>query len=78
MGYPHYLKKDPIKNEVDFSGAQGQITPKLMVWSGRNSNSFKLLGMSLLPARMKKIWSKMKALEWPQDNMLIFLALKGR
>ena len=25
---------------------------------------------------MKKIQSTMKALEWPQDNMLIFLALK--
>ena len=28
--------------------------------SGRNSNSFKLLWLSLLPARMKKFYSKMK------------------
>ena len=64
-------KEDPIKHEdarvatslyVDFSNAQGQ-----MVQSGRNSNSSKLLCMSLLPARMKKIQFKMKSLEWPQD-----------
>ena len=35
-----------------------------VVGSGRNSNSFKLLCMSLLPARMKMIQSKMKRLEW--------------
>ena len=43
-------EEDPIKIEgarvttrkyVDFSGAQGQITPKSVVGSGRNSNSFK-------------------------------------
>ena len=33
---------------------------------GRNSNSFKFLCMCLLPARMKKIQSKMNLLEWPQ------------
>ena len=47
-------------------GAQGQITPKSVVGSGRNSNSFKPLCMFLLPARMKKIQSKMNSLEWPQ------------
>ena len=40
---------------VDFSGARGQITPKSVVGSGINSNSFKFLCMCLLPARMKKI-----------------------
>ena len=30
-----------------------------------------------LPAKMKKIRSKMKALEWPQDKMLLFLVLTG-
>ena len=34
--------------------------------SGRNSNSSKLLCMSLLPARMKMIQSKIKGLEWSQ------------
>ena len=34
--------------------------------SGRNSNSSELLCMSLLPARMKMIQSKMKGLEWSQ------------
>ena len=35
--------------------------------SGRNSNSSKLLCMSLLPARMKMIQSKIKGLEWSQQ-----------
>ena len=37
-----------------------------MVGSGRNSKSFKHLCMFSLPAKMKKIQSKMKVLEWPQ------------
>ena len=37
-----------------------------MVESGRNENSSKLLWLSLLPARIKKTHSKMKALEWSQ------------
>ena len=69
-------EKDPIKNEgarVDttlysnFSDAQGQITLVLVSVSGRNLNSSKLSCMSLLPARMRMIDSKMKELEWSQD-----------
>ena len=61
----------PIKNEgtgvltslyVDFSDAQGQLTPESVVESRRNSNSSLLLWLSLLPSRMK-IQSKIKALE---------------
>ena len=48
---------------IAFSYAQGQITPESMVGSGRNSNSSKVSCMFLLPARMKKIKLKMKALE---------------
>ena len=64
--------EDPIKNEgagvctrlyFNFSDTQGQLTQQLVVESGRNSNSFKLLWLSLLPAKMRKIKSKMKALE---------------
>ena len=67
------IKEDPIKNEsgrvatrlyVDFSDIQGQITPHSKVGSGRNS--FKHLYMSSLPAKMVKIQSKLKRLEWPQ------------
>ena len=66
-------EEDPIKNEgarvatryVEFSGAQGQITPKSVVGSGRNLNSFKFLCICLLSARMKEIQSKMNSLEWP-------------
>ena len=46
-----------------FSDAQGQLTPKKGAEFCPNSNSSKLLCMSLLPARMKKIQSKMKELE---------------
>ena len=61
-----------------FSDAQGQLTLQSMVGSGLISNSFETLWLFLLPAKMRKIRSKMKALEWPQDNMLIFQVLKGR
>ena len=47
--------------------AQWQLTLKLVIWCGRKSNSFKLLWVSLLPARMRKIHSKMKVLEWSQQ-----------
>ena len=52
---------------INFSGAQGQITLALVVVSGRNLNSSKLSCMSLLPARMRMIDSKMKELECSQD-----------
>ena len=69
-------EEDPIKNEgptvfttlySNFSDAQGQITLELVVVSGRNLNPFKLSCMSLLPARMRMIESKMKELECSQD-----------
>ena len=49
-----------------FSHAQGQLTPKSVMESCQNSNPSKLLWLTLLPARMKKIHWKMKALEWSQ------------
>ena len=52
-----------IRLYVVFSDAQGQLTPKSAVEFCRNSNSSKLLKLSLLPERMKKIQSKMKELE---------------
>ena len=48
------------------SDVQGQITLVLMVVSCRNLNSFKILCMSSLPARMKMIGIKMKELELSQ------------
>ena len=68
-------EEDPIKNEgarvvttlfINFSDAQGQLTPKSVMESCRNSNSSELLFLSLLYARMRKIHSKLKALEWSQ------------
>ena len=67
--------EDPIKNEgervvttlfFDFSYAQGQLTPKSVMESCRNSNPSKVLWLTLLPTRMKKIHWEMKALEWSQ------------
>ena len=68
-------EEDPIKNEgarvvttlfIHFSETQGQLTPKSVMESCRNSNQSKLLWLVLLSARMKKIHPKMKVLEWSQ------------
>ena len=57
-------EEDPIENEgvwvvttlfIDFSDAQEQLTPKSVMETWLNSNSLKLLGLVLLPARMMKI-----------------------
>ena len=65
-------EEDPIKNEgaralprlyVIFSDAQGQLTPKSAAEFFPNSNSSKLQYLFSLPARTKKIQSKMKELE---------------
>ena len=69
-------EEDPMKNRgarvfttlyLNFSDAQGQITPESVVVSGRNLNSSKLSCMFSLPARMRMIESKMKELECSQD-----------
>ena len=49
-----------------FRFAQGQLPPQHLVRSAPKSNL-----SSLVPERMNKIRSKMKAPEWPQDHMLI-------
>ena len=84
-------EEDPIKNEgarvvttlfINFSDAQGQLTPKSVMKSCLNSNSSELIWLVLLSARMKKIHPKMKVLEWSQHfshykSMEIFQTLKG-
>ena len=71
---PARMKKIRSKNEgarvvtrlyIDFSDAQGQITPESVVVSGRNLNSSKLLCMSSLPARMKMIESRVVTTFFP-------------
>ena len=83
-------EEDPFKNEgarvvtTDlhcksmqiFYDAQGKLTPQSEVGSTLNSNSSKLLWLSLLPARMKKIQSKIKALEWSQQCYIIHQFLR--
>ena len=68
-------EEDPIKNEgarvvttlfINFSDAQGQLTPKSVMEFCRNSNSSQLSWLLLLSARMKTIYPKMKVLEWSQ------------
>ena len=49
-----------------FPDAQGQLTPQSLVESGPNSNFYEILWLPSLPASMKKIRSKMKALERTQ------------
>ena len=50
-----------------FPDAQGQQTLQSLFQSGRILNLFEMLWMFLLPARIKKIRSKVKALEWSQE-----------
>ena len=83
--------EDSIKNEgarvvttlfINFSDAQGQLIPKSVMESCRNSNPSKLLWLVLLSARMKKINQKMKVLEWSRISPIIslwgfFQTLKG-
>ena len=72
-------EEDPIKNEgarvvttlfIIFLYAQGQLTPKSVMESCRNSNSCGILWLVLLSARVKKIHPKMKVLEWSQHFSL--------
>ena len=50
-----------------FPDAQGQLTPQSTVRSGQISNSVETLWLSSLPATMKKIRSKIEALECSQQ-----------
>ena len=61
-----------------FRDAQGQLTPQSLVRSGRISKTSEMLWMLSLPASMKKIRTKMKALEWSKHYTAIFQARKGR
>ena len=70
-------EEDPIINEgarvvttlfIDFSHAQGLLTPASVMESCRNSNPSKLLWLTLNKeeSRIKKNQSKIKELEWSQ------------
>ena len=52
---------------------QGQVTPKLLVWSGPKSNSSELLCLFWLPATLMLIWSKMNELAWRQHFPIMCL-----
>ena len=64
--------EDQIKNEgarvvttlfIDFSVAQGQLTPKYVMESCQNTNQSKILWLFSSAARLKKNQSKIKELE---------------
>ena len=65
------------KSMGTFPDAQGQLTPQSLVRTGRISNSSEMLWMSLLPASMRKIRSKIEALECSQHYTSIFQTRKG-
>ena len=69
--FSHYKSMEIAPN------AQGQLTHKSFVGYCPILNPSEILWVSLLPARMKKIQSKMKELEWSQHYSLIFHTLKG-
>ena len=54
-----------------FPDTQGQLTPQSLVGSRQISNSSEILWMSSLPANMKKIRSKIEALECSQHFISI-------
>ena len=66
------------KSKGIFPDAQGQLTLQSTVRSGQISNSSKTLWFSCLPAKMKKIRSKLEALECSQHNTSIFQTCKDR
>ena len=77
-------EEDPIKNKgtivltslyIDFSDAQGQLTPQLVVKPLRNSNSSKFSWLSSLTARMEKIQSTSspKGNDRSPENKQVFL-----
>ena len=61
-----------------FPDAQGQLTLQSLVRSSRISNSSEMLSMSSLPVSMKKIRSKIEALEYSQHYKSVFQTYKGR
>ena len=72
QGFSHY------KSMGTFPDAQGQLTLQSTVRSGQISNSSKTLVLFSLPAKMKKIGSKIEALECSQHYTSIFQTCKGR
>ena len=89
---PARMKKIQLKMKVlecsqDFShyksmgilpNAKGQLTPQSTVRSAQISNSVETLWLSSIPAKMKKIRSKIEALECSQHYTSIFQTRKGR
>ena len=61
-----------------FPDAQGQLTLQSMVGSGQSWNSSQTLWLSSLPAKMKKIRSKMKALECNTTRFINFSDAQGQ
>ena len=65
------LQISQCKSKQIFYDVQEKLTPQSEVGSTLNSISSMLLWLSLLPARMKKIQSKLKALTWSQQCYII-------
>ena len=61
-----------------FFSTKGQVTPKSIVKSGRNSISFEILCLSRLSASLVNIQLKLNRLPLGQGWIWCFLALKGK
>ena len=75
------LRKTKINNTnvgLVNDNAQGQLTLQSTVRSGQISNSSKTVWLSSLPAKMKKIRSKIEALECSQHYTSNFQTCMGR
>ena len=64
LGWSQYFSH--YKSKGIFPDAQGQLTHKSLVGSCGISKPFKMLWLFSLSARIKKIQSNMKELEWSQ------------
>ena len=65
-------------SNMGFFSTQGQVTLKHIVHIGRNLNLSKILCLGWIPACLKKLRSKVKALCLKQGQIWFFLALKGK
>ena len=56
-----------VKSIGKFSNSQGHVTHKWIIRFSPKSNLIEILCLSLLTARMKLIWKKLKPLRWWQN-----------
>ena len=72
--FPSYM----YKYGSYYQGTKGQVTPKSIVRSGRNLNSYEILSPSRLSASLMKIWLKLNRLCSGQGQIWCFFGIQGQ